>query len=310
MIPPWSRPAAGLVVLLLGPLLQAQYTFPPEKRGDMEAQLTVQAARQTALAGIGAVTLTLSVTGPARLEVEEPRLGDPTAAWKEERLTNTQVVENDRANWSRIIRLNQVKPGIVPVADVSVRFRDGPESEWQEARWIDILKQERDVTGPPAPPSAQPSWLQDWRFSLLLGILGLVLGAWLLRRRRPRSEPPLPPDQYALRELDRIEETLLPPRGEPEVYHTQLSHVLRRYLTERFGLYALQQTTAEFLEAVPRIAQLSVQQQAMLRDFFERCDLAKFARAGAPPEECRRTTELARELVRQTTRLGDNAGQR
>jgi hypothetical protein len=305
----WSRLAAGLAVVLLGSLSHAQFAFPPEERGDMEARLTVEAAKQTAVPGLGAVTLKLSVTGPVKLEVEEPHLGDPTAAWKEERLASTQAVENDRAVWSRVIHLKQVKPGVVPVADVSVRFRDGPESTWEEARWVDILKPVRDLPGPPLPPPAPPSWLIRWRSPLLIGLLGLLFGAWLMRRRRATPEPPLPPDQWALRELERIEATLLPPRSAPEAYHTQLSQVLRRYLTERLGLYALQQTSAEFFDAVRQVSALSVDHQELLRDIFQRCDLAKFARASASPEECRRTTELARELVRQTTHSGDRAGQ-
>jgi hypothetical protein len=193
------------------------------------------------------------------------------------------------------------------VADVSVRFRDGSESTWEEARWIDIFKPVRDLPGPPAPPAAQPSWFSRWRYPLLVGLAGLLLGAWLMRRRRTTVVPPLPPDQWALRELDRIEATLLPPRGEPEAYHTQLSQVVRRYLTERFGLFALQQTTDEFFAAVRQVPWLPTEQQALLRDFFQRCDLAKFARASMPPEECRRTTELARELVRQTSSLPEAA---
>jgi hypothetical protein len=294
-------------VILLGSLSHAQFEFPQEKRGSMEARLTVEAAKQTAVPGLGAVTLTLTVTGPATLEVEEPHLGDPTAAWKEERLSSTQTVEKDRAAWSQVIRLKQVKPGVVPVADVSVRFRDGPESTWEEARWVDILKQERDIPGPPLPPPPQPWWLLRWRFPILVGLVGLLLGAWLMRRRRAMPEAPLPPAQWALRELDRVEAMSLPPRGEPEAYHTQLSQVLRRYLTEHLGLYALQQTTDEFFAAVGQVPYLSEEQQALLRDFFQRCDLAKFARASVSPEECRRTTELARELVRQTTSLPETA---
>jgi hypothetical protein len=97
-----------------------------------------------------------------------------------------------------------------------------------------------------------------------------------------------------LRELDRIERTA----GEPDVFHTQASNVIRRYLQERFGLRAPQQTTAEFLaHSGPR---LTAAQQTQLRDFFERCDLAKFARASASPEDCRRTAGLARTFVQQT----------
>jgi hypothetical protein len=274
--------------------------FPSVKHGASEAQLTVEAAAQTSVPGLGAVTLTLLVTGPATLEVEEPRLADATAAWKEERLASTRVVQMQRATWSQVIRLKQVKPGVVAVADVSVRFRDGPDAPWGEAQWVDIFKRARDVPHPPMPPPEQASWLRRWGVVVLVGLAGLgLLGAWVMRRRSG-GPGPLPPDVYALRELERIEQELMPPRGDAEVFHTQVSHVVRRYLAERFGLHALQQTTAEFLETAGQTPDLAVEQPAQLREFFERCDLAKFARVSAPPEECRRTIELARQIVQQT----------
>ena len=139
-------------------------------------------------------------------------------------------------------------------------------------------------------------WLHRQALTIAVGAaVLLVLAAWMMRRRR--SEPPLPAEQWALRELDRIEYTLIPPQGDAEAFHTQLSLVVRRYLAERYVPQALQQTTMEFLEAVRQVPQLPASQQEQLRELFERCDLAKFARASTPPEECRRSAELARQLV-------------
>jgi len=291
----------GLTVLLFGPLLPAQFTFPPQKRGDMEALLTVEAAKRTPQPGLGAATLTLSVEGPATLDVEEPHLSDVTASWKEERLTSTRIVEKKRATRSQVIRLTQLKPGVEAPPDMSVRFRAGPDGTWEEAKWVDILKPVRDLPPPPAPPAPPPSWLRRWQWHLLLGCGIVLLAAWIAKRWRGRPTPALPPDQYALRELADIEETLLSPQGDAEVFHTRLSHVVRRYLAERFGLHALEQTTSEFIDSVGQGPHLSAEQQALLRELFERCDLAKFARASTPPDECRRTAEMARELVRQST---------
>jgi hypothetical protein len=288
-----------LAVLLLGSLVPAQDMFPPEVRGDMEARLTVRADDHTDEPGLGAVTLTLTVTGPDTLEVEAPHLGDPTAAWKEERPPHSRRVQDGRARWEQVIRLKQLKKGAETVPDVSVRFRDGPDAAWEEAKWVDILKQVRELPGPPAP--AEAPWPRRWGPVIAGGLVALLLvGTWAARRRRPEAPPP-PPGQVALREIERIEQTLLPPQGDAEAFHTQLSLAVRRYLAQRFGLHALEQTTAEFLEAVRQAPGVAAERQALLRELFERCDLAKFARAGTPPEECLRSAELARELVRQTS---------
>jgi hypothetical protein len=294
--------AAVLAGLLFSGLLHAKFTFDPREHKGMEATLTVEAGKQTAERGLGDVTLTLTIIGPPSLDVEEPRLGDAAAAWKEERLPSTRVVEGQRAVRTQVIHLRQVKRGIEPVPDVTVRFRRGPDADWIEEKWIDILRYSQDGTSVSQPVEEGPSWLRRWGFVLILAATALlVLAAWLRKRGRFRREAPLPPDRWALREIERIETTLMPPQGEAETYHTQISFVVRRYLAERFGLHALQQTTAEFLEAIGKAPQLPAEEQAQLTELFKRCDLAKFARTGTSPQECQRTAELARDLVQQTT---------
>jgi hypothetical protein len=326
MIFRWYRAVAALTGVLLASLLQAEFTFPPRTHKDMEAQLTVTVAKETAERGRGAATLTLTITGPDTLEVEAPRLGDAAAAWQEERLDETRHMQGQRATWKQVIRLNQIKPGSESLADLSVRFRRDPDADWVEERWTDIL---RHVRVPPLqlPAEEGPSWLRRWGFVLILATTSLlVLLAWLGKRRNIRREPPLPPDQWALREIERIDKTLMPPQGEAEKYHTQMSYIVRRYLAERFGLHALQQTTAEFLENVRHIPEPSAEQgmfypknafllhaiephppltedqQALLIELFQRCDLAKFARSCTTPEDCRRTAELAYDLIRRTSK--------
>jgi hypothetical protein len=295
------RLGAVFAGFLLVELLPGQFTFRARQHGDMDAQLTVEAGKHTAERGLGEVTLTLTITGPPTLEVEEPRLGDAGAAWREERLTGTHAVQDQRAVWSQVIRLKQVKRGVEPVPDVTVRFRRQPDAEWIEEKWIDILRNIRDGTQPPQPMKETPSWLRRWGFVLILAVTALlVMLAWLSKRHRFRRLAALPSDRWALGEIERIEKTLMPPQGEAATYHTQISFVVRRYLAERFGLHALQQTTAEFLESARQVSQLPAEEQTLLTELFQRCDLAKFARADTSPEECQRTAELARTLVQQT----------
>lgn len=302
-MPSCWRFGLAFAVLLLASLLHARFTFDAREHEDMQAVLSVEAGRQTPERGLGNVTLTLTITGPPALDVEEPRLGDAAAAWKEERLTSTRTIQDQTASWSQIIRLKQVKRGIEPLPDVTVRFRRGPEDEWIKEKWIDILRYVRDGTQPPRLVEEGPSWLRRWGFALILAATGLlVLLVWLQKRRRVLREALLPPDQWALREIERIETTLLPPRGAAETFHTQISYVVRRYLSAHYGLHVLQQTTLEFLDAIRQLPQLPAQEQALLTELFQRCDLAKFARADTSPEECQQTAKLARELIQQTSK--------
>jgi hypothetical protein len=142
-------------------------------------------------------------------------------------------------------------------------------------------------------------WLRGAALTLA-GALTVAAVGWGWKRRRAQQAGPVPPERRALQELERIEGRVA--QAEGAAYHTELSDVVRRYLAERFGLRAPQQTTAEFLEAVRRVPDLTDQQQALLCDLFGRCDLAKFARAGTSAEEGRHATALARAFVLQTAR--------
>ena len=110
----------------------------------------------------------------------------------------------------------------------------------------------------------------------------------------------MPPDQWALAELDRIAGLALPATGEIERYHTLLSNTMRHYLELRFQVPASQQTTPEFLKTVSTSEFLTREQQQILGQFLEHCDLAKFARVGFSEEQCLAAVHMARTLIEQT----------
>jgi hypothetical protein len=272
--------------------------LPPVRHGDMVARLEVCLAERGAGPGLGEVTLHVEVEGGPGLQVEGPRLGDAAGAWKAQPSAWRDEARGPRLVKVTAVRLTQVKPGPAPLPSVKVRFREGGGA-WQEAEWLDVLKDMRPGPGPAPLPPLPPTWARRWLAPLAWGAGGLVLvlaGGWALSRRRPRPAPPVAPHRRALAELENLD----PASAGPGEYHTQVSHVLRRYLAERFGLRAPQQTTAEFLAAVAGVPELPAEARELLRECFARCDLAKFAAARLPPEECQQTAALARAFVEQT----------
>jgi hypothetical protein len=300
----------ALVLALLCVPVQSRgadgYLFPPEKRGDAVARLEVAVqppppppAKGERLSG-AVVRLTVTVEGRPQLEVEPPHLADVTDSWKQTFSQPTRSTIENHTIWRQTIQLEQVKPGVIPLPALKVRFRENPSAPWEEVEWTNILRDPRGL--PPIETEESSETGSQWlRWAIPLAVLiGLMLGAAIWKRRWPGSTRPLPPDQWALQELTRIETTALPPEGDAERFHTLLSNVVRRYLAERFQLRAPQQTTAEFMEAVRQTSELSPDQQALLREFFERCDLAKFARASTTLAECHQVAEMARTFVRET----------
>jgi hypothetical protein len=198
-----------------------------------------------------------------------------------------------------------------------LHFRRSPDAErWEDVAWRPIpvnvsteiyradLSELRDIAPPeevpPAPSLATPlSWA-----ALALVFLLLVLSGWTLLYGLGRRILAMPPDKWALGELARLGLPAESIEKGVEHFYTRLSDVLRRYLELRYHLPAPEQTTAEFLEAMHRSPQLEREQQAVLRDLLERCDLVKFARVQPSPEECRLAAEMARTFIEQTATNG------
>ena len=290
--------AAPSLLVLVALVVADGASLPEQTRDGMTARLTVHVADQGPQPGAALVYLTLTVTGGPLLEVEPPRLSDPVNAWEPQR--NDWCWRDDgRLTWTESVALRQAKPGPAALPDMKVRFRAGPRAPWQEAEWLSPLKAPRDAPPPeltPSPPQGVP-WL-PWA-GLAATAAALAVVGWEVYRRRDRQDRALPPDRRAAEELTRLGADAMSDLDSAE-YHTRLSDVVRRYLTEQFGLPATRQTTGEFLETVRRTGRLPADQQALLRDLLERCDLAKFAPVAAPPEARREAAALARAFVGRT----------
>ena len=120
-------------------------------------------------------------------------------------------------------------------------------------------------------------WIALAAGAVLLGVVAL----WYYRSRRPEpvlaKAPPTPPADLALARL-----RALRARGDlgDEAFYTALDRTLRVYLEDRFGLPALERTSAE-VAALLRARDLP---DEGLRPLLDRVDLAKFARAAVPAE--------------------------
>jgi hypothetical protein len=257
----------------------------------------------------------LSVEGQASLEVEPVRTLTPSPNWQVSRRWPTEQVPlpSGRVRWQQTFQLDPLKPGDVPLTLTPLRFREGAEGDrWQMAAWQPILvrvitevinpdlTELRDITPPEEVPTA-PSWpISPYWLVVALFLLAVAGGGWRLWRRSTRPPAILRPDQWALRELQRIPSPSSPTQSEVDGYYTRLSGIVRRYLELRFHLPALEQTTAEFLEGIRLAPQLTEEQQERLRDLMERCDLVKFARVTPTVQECWSIGAMARELIEQT----------
>jgi hypothetical protein len=274
------------------------------------------------------ITLTVSIEGRAPLAID----GDDKAlierldqaltvsdAWGSRGKLPRPTLNNrpdGRQRWELKFNLDPRNKGEYRLDLPPLDYREG--GELRQVRWtpikllvvtrvegadhpnIGLLK---DIQGPEEVPERHTlSWWVWGLFAVgaMLLSVSLVVGLVQLLRSRSGQGGSLSPQQWALRELDRLEAQNLPASGQMERYHTLLSDVVRYYLEQRFRLRAPQQTTTEFLSTMQSWPLLAAPHQAILREFLERCDLAKFARANPSPEECQETARMARTFVEQT----------
>jgi hypothetical protein len=127
---------------------------------------------------------------------------------------------------------------------------------------------------PPVDYSLIPPWLVFVGVFVALSLFGLVV--WLFARRRKPPAPPKLPREIALEELERISREI--ERMSPYHFSIRVSDILRKYVTQQYGLPATRQTSIEFLTALAKASPFSTDEKSLLEDFLNRCDLIKFAR--------------------------------
>ena len=135
-----------------------------------------------------------------------------------------------------------------------------------------------------------------WTLGLIVALAILVpLVIWLLRKMQ-MADPVTPPAERARQKLAEARGIM----GQPGPFCVVVSHTLRVYLEERFGLNTPGQSTEEFLEAMKTSPVLKEHHQAALTDFLRQCDLVKFARHELAEEELENLHQAAGHFIDET----------
>jgi uncharacterized protein DUF4381 len=157
-----------------------------------------------------------------------------------------------------------------------------------------VLAEEFHDIAPPVDYSLIPPWLVFVITFVVLSLLGLVVW-WFVQRPKPEL-PPKAPREIALEELEQIRSDI--DRTSPYQFSIRVSDILRRYVTQQYGLPATRQTSIEFLTATAKAASFSADEKSLLEDFLNRCDLIKFARYEATTSDSELLLEEAIRFVK------------
>ncbi len=164
-----------------------------------------------------------------------------------------------------------------------------------------IQVQPRDIKGPVS------AGMSPWVPALIILAAGAVAAAyWFYRKNKkegsvvsePPKEPPRPSHETALEKLNAAMETY---RKNPDskVFYSEISLILRDYLGARYGMDAIEKTTAEiFYDMKHRGIEMKFCMSA--RDILSSCDLVKFAKFLPSEKDLEADWVRARQFVEDT----------
>lgn len=123
--------------------------------------------------------------------------------------------------------------------------------------------------------------------ALLLALIGLIIYFIVNKKKKGYFfKPPvvLPAHVRAANELDKLKSEKIWQQGREKEFYSKLTDILRRYIYEREGIYAMEMTSGEILNNIRQISDVdSVYDN--LKQILSTADLVKFAKYKPYPDE-------------------------
>jgi hypothetical protein len=110
----------------------------------------------------------------------------------------------------------------------------------------------------------------------------------------------VPAHELAYEALRRLVAENLIKQGEIKVFYRRLSGIVRRYIENRFGLHAPEQTTEEFLTGLEAAQEYPGTYKPLLKTFLNHCDLVKFAEYQPQAEDIQKTFDSCMAFINGT----------
>ena len=257
-------------------------------------------------------------------EVDIPPLGQTLGEYElgilDYRSFPDKLMEDERLMLRREYRLEPIVSGTYALPKLIFDFRAKEpttggqdqgkqyqlETEALEIEVTSLLDDQRgdltlaDIKDVASMPKAPVRW---WIWAAgALALAGLACGMVLLLRRRQVKEVRImmAAHQVAYSRLEKLVADNLVAAGRVKEFYERISNILRWYIEHRFSLKAPERTTEEFLQEVHGVGFLNHDQQKMLSEFLQHCDMVKFALYGPSAQEIQKTFDLTKEFIEST----------
>ena len=219
---------------------------------------------------------------------------------------------NDRLELSRQYTLTAFEDTIYRIPELSVLV-DDREFKTKELA-LKVLTVPVDTAHPekfagPADVQDNPYQWSDYKNMVWMGLLLLFMAPILfylivrLRDNKPVFSRIMfvkhtPPHQRALKEIERIKSEGMSGADNQKEYYTRLTDTIRTYLSERFGINAMEMTTTDIIHRLQQEEDKTKVEE--LKDLFETADLVKFAKFSALIDENDRNLANAVAFINET----------
>lgn len=267
--------------------------------------VTVTASFDTSKIYIGdQINYTVTVDQPSGLVLNVNQLKD-TLCKNIEILTGPvfdSTITNGRLRFTSKYMITSFDSGYyrVPPAYAEIKNENGIKRFYSDYSLLEVM---RVKIAPPDTTAKIFDIIKPYRAPVTIGeilpwvLLAALLAAaiWviikLIRRfKKIRREPeqvvnPDPAHIIAFRDLEKLKEEQLWQKGEVKLYYSRLTEILRLYLENRYGVYSLEMTTSETLEALVKAGFKKDELYTAIKTILNGSDLVKFAKYKPEPSE-------------------------
>ncbi len=267
------------------------------------------------------IKLQLSFSGPSGVEIVWPQINDTivTAVEVVDR-SGIDTIPSDANNafYTQSLIITSFDSGYYAIPPFRFRFWESDDTVVHFVETsplllavhtveVDTTKVFKDIKMPIGAPYTFREAL-PWIFlGLALALIGFLLFYYLKKKKHDEPvfkarKPKLPSHQIAFDALETLRFKKLWQNGKVKEYHTELTDIIRIYISEGFGIHALEMTTEEIAES---LEPTSVNEQAFakLKDTFVLADLVKFAKAQPLPVENDLSLNNAMDFVKETMHI-------
>jgi hypothetical protein len=268
------------------------------------------------------INLKISVDIEEDYEVEMPAFGDKLEQFGIVDYHNTrpELKNNNRKLLSRSYVLEPFLSGDYKIPPMKISFfkKDGETANRHYAETPEITIKVKsllpeDIEGlelneiiPPLPyPGSYKVWVWTGAGILMASLLALL---FLFYRRRVNSREStdirLKAHEIAYNELKALVDENLIEKGDIKQFFLRLSAIVRRYIENRFGLRAPEQTTEEFLSGLEAASDFPAEFKPLLNNFLKYSDLVKFARFKPGNEDIQKSFDSCKAFIQGTEEQG------